>query len=562
MNGKTGRIFIVILVIAICLWFLYPTIQWYSFVSEQDKELALDSNTQIRDYARGQSSVALQDLQSMESTEPVSNSQYSDALGKSSKGMTVGEYLESDTEQELFNGIEGYYRTKYLSLKKVSTKALQLGLDLSGGMSILLDANVDAFQEKKGSKATSTEISTAIDQDIEVLKNRIDQYGVSEPEIRRQGTQQILIEIAGEPDPTKVDSFLRGKGALGFQLVDTTTTQKAIDYYSEHPSELYNEDGSFVQPDFLPEGRILTGYYTKDDYGIDELKTLSVIYSEVALDGSYIEDVTRQTDSVTTQPTVSFHLGDEGATIFYNFTKEHVKDVLAVVMDGKVKTQATISTALSHDIQITGFSTDEADELAILLKTASLPIEVTIASQQTVGASLGEDAVAMGLKAITIGFILVVVFMFLYYGIGGLVADFALIMNLYMMISILAGFGSTLTLTGIAGLILTLGMAVDANVIIFERIKEELRSGSSAIGAIKLGYDKALWTILDANITTMIAGIVLMLLGSSTVKGFAVTLTIGIISSLFTSLFVTHLIFDIAVKNKVMISLRRQNNGK
>jgi len=562
MNGKTGRIFVVILVIAICLWFLYPTIQWYGFVSAQDKELALDSNTQIRDYARGQASSALKDFQSMESSAPVSDSKYSEALGKDSKGMTVGEYLESDTEQELFNGIEGYYRTKYLNLKKVSTKALQLGLDLSGGMSILLDANVEAFEEKNGSKATATEISTAIDQDIEVLKNRIDQYGVSEPEIRRQGTQQILIEIAGEPDPTKVDSFLRGKGALGFQLVDTTTTQQAIEYYSEHPSELYNEDGSFVQPDFLPEGRVLTGYYVKDDYGIDELESLSVIYSEVALDGSYIEDVTRQTDSVTAQPTVSFYLGDEGANIFYNFTKDHVKDVLAVVMDGKVKTQATISTALSHDIQITGFSADEADELAILLKTASLPIEVTIASQQTVGASLGEDAVAMGLKAITIGFILVVIFMFLYYGLSGLVADFALIMNLYMMISILAGFGSTLTLTGIAGLILTLGMAVDANVIIFERIKEELRSGSRAIGAIKAGYDKALWTILDANITTMIAGIVLMLLGSSTVKGFAVTLTIGIISSLFTSLYVTHLIFDIAVKKKMMISLRRQNNGK
>jgi preprotein translocase subunit SecD len=226
-------------------------------------------------------------------------------------------------------------------------------------------------------------------------------------------------------------------------------------------------------------------------------------------------------------------------------------------MDGHVKSVATIRDALSTNVQISGFSEEEAENLAIILKTASLPVSVTVSSQQTVGASLGEDSVRIGLKAIIFGFVLVVIIMIALYAGSGIIADIALVMNLVIMIATLGGFGSTLTLTGIAGLILSVGMAVDANVIIFERIKDELKAGSLPKKAVSVGFSKALWTILDSNITTIIAAVVLIVFGSSAVKGFATTLAIGIVSSLFTSLFLSHLLMDLVVGEKISISWRR-----
>ena len=194
-------------------------------------------------------------------------------------------------------------------------------------------------------------------------------------------------------------------------------------------------------------------------------------------------------------------------------------------------------------------------------KTAALPIELVVSSQQAVGATLGEDAVAIGMKAIILGFALVVLIMVAYYNVSGLVADLALLLNLFIMLSVLSAFNFTVTLTSIAGLILTLGMAVDTNVIIYERIKEERRAGKSDVAAVKAGFDKAFWTVMDANITTIIAALVLSQLGSSSVKGFANTLAIGIVSSVFTALFVSHLVFDAAITDregkKLLISWRK-----
>ena len=226
-------------------------------------------------------------------------------------------------------------------------------------------------------------------------------------------------------------------------------------------------------------------------------------------------------------------------------------------MDGHVKSVATIRDALSTNVQISGFTTEEAENLAIILKTASLPISVTVSSQQSVGASLGEDSVRVGAKAILFGFILVVLFMVVFYKGCGLIADLALVMNLVIMVATLGGFGSTLTLTGIAGLILSVGMAVDANVIIFERMKDELKAGALPKAAVKNGYAKALWTILDSNITTIIAAVVLISFGSSAVKGFATTLAIGIVSSVYTALFLSHLMMDLTVGRKISISWKK-----
>jgi len=233
-----------------------------------------------------------------------------------------------------------------------------------------------------------------------------------------------------------------------------------------------------------------------------------------------------------------------------------VEDTLAVVMDDKVKSMATISEPIRDSVQIRGFDLNEAQDLAIVLRTAALPIELEVVNQQAVGASLGEDSVRQGLQAIALGFALVILFMAFYYRRAGIVADLALILNLVFMISILSAFQLTLTLTSIAGLILTVGMAVDANVIIFERIKEEYRLGKSAEASVRAGFSKAFWTIMDANITTFIAALVLSQLGSGPIQGFANTLAVGIVCSMFSALFVSRLVFDYFVEQLKVKKLR------
>jgi preprotein translocase subunit SecD len=547
-----------------CGYFLYPTIKWYTIVPQETKDLASGSNEQIREYARGQATRELKAIKSLVTSDPsadvpaeysylksIAKDNYKDMSKDTPSSWTIESLCAGFyNEQAMFDAIEQHYRSSLLEVKNLSDSVLQLGLDLRGGMSILLDADVDSYNEKAGKTASASEINALVLQDIEILENRIDQFGVSEPEIRLQGNDQILVEIPGAADPERVNSFLQGKGSLLFQIVDQSLTTELNTYFEENPSEVYTDSGEIKQPDFLPAGKIAAGYYVKDSYGIDELQSFVVLDSEIGLDGIHLESAQTGTNSITAQPVVNFHLDASGGDAFYKFTSTHVGESMAVVMDGKVKSVATINEAIRQDVQISGFSQEEASDLAIVLRTAALPIELVVSSQQAVGATLGEDAVSAGLKAIAIGLALVVVFMFLYYGLSGLVANLALVLNLVIMLAVLSAFKFTLTLTSIAGLILTLGMAVDANVIIFERIKEELRFGKSSQVSVKTGFGKAFWTIMDANITTIIAALVLSQLGSSSVKGFANTLAIGIVSSLFTALFVSHLIFDTAITDR------------
>jgi len=573
---KTERILIALVVLAICVWFLFPTIKWYGFVSAEDKALTTATSLQVKEYSQGQAEAVLQYLEDNRNSEVPE--EYSFVLklakeyvgGKGSEDVKTCEDVLSafsvseDGGQALMSAVEQYCREYIQSLKELSSKALQLGLDLRGGMSILLDVDPSSLAERLGREPSESEISAAIDEDVEILKNRIDQFGMAEPEIRRQGDSQILIELAGTPDPGRVDAFLKGKGSLAFHLADTLTTQRVKAYYESNPEEYARvldalaNDLPFTQPSLIPQDRMLAGVFYTDEYGLEQLSSMVVIYRTAALDGGYLLSAQTSKDSTSNQPTVAVKLSDEGGSIFYDFTKNHIGQPLAIVMDGHVKSVATIRDALSTNVQISGFTEKEAENLAILLKTASLPISVTVSSQQTVGASLGEDSVRIGMNAIIYGFILVVLFMVVFYSWSGLIADIALIMNLIIMVATLGGFGSTLTLTGIAGLILSVGMAVDANVIIFERIKDELRDGALPKKAVSIGFSKALWTILDSNITTIIAAAVLMFFGSSAVRGFATTLAIGIISSLFTSLFLSHLLMDLTVGEKISISWRRR----
>ena len=567
---KTGRILLVVIVLLVAGALLYPTIKWYCFVPQGIKSLAAGSNEQIRDYSRGQASRGVRELTSLLASDkdaPVPE-EYS-YLEKSAASLmkesgkkapskwTVYSLLSAfPSQNELFSTIEAYYRDELLEAKKLSNNVLQLGLDLRGGMSVLVEADKEGYEEERGTELSDAELSALIAEDIEILTARIDQFGVTEPDIRQQGSDRILIEVPGETDPERVDSFLRGTGSLTFHLVDSELTSRVNRDYKDY-SAAFAADGSVITPSYIPSGRTLYGYYTEDEYGIDTLQQFVVIYDEVALDGSHLDSVRVDRDQRTQRPVVNFHLDSEGGKIFYSFTSANVGKALSVVMDGKVKSVATINSAISQDVQLSGgFTEEEAESIAVTLKTASLPIELQVVSQQSVGATLGDDSVSVALKAIIAGVVLVVIFMVAWYGKTGLIADLALLMNFYMMIAVLSALHFTLTLSSIAGLVLTMGMAVDANVIIFERMKDELRAGKSSFEAVGEGFAHAFWTIMDSNVTTIIAAIVLSIFGSSTVKGFANTLAVGIACSLFTSLFVTHLVFDFLYPEDTLRKLR------
>jgi len=264
------------------------------------------------------------------------------------------------------------------------------------------------------------------------------------------------------------------------------------------------------------------------------------------LTGEYITDARVQIDSRYNEPYVSLTFDSRGARLFEHITGENIKKRLAIVLDNKVYSAPVIQDKIAGGrAQITGrFGMDEARDLAIVLRAGALPAPVKILEERTVGPSLGKDSIEKGFKSTIIGGLAVVLFMAVYYGLSGLIADVALILNVILIGSGLAFFGATLTLPGIAGIILTIGMSVDANVLIFERIREELRLGKTPRASIEGGYGKALVTILDANVTTLIAALVLFQFGTGPVRGFAVTLSIGIIASLFTAIFVTRVIFD------------------
>lgn len=571
---KRGRLFIVLLVVVMCGVFLQPTIQWYFFVPQETKDLATGSKMQIKEYAQGQATKDLRELKALVQQEPsaplpkeyeflisVVKENYRSIGREIPRQWTVEDlFWGFANEQAMFDALESHYRTQLFDLKDMSQKVLQLGLDLRGGISVLLEADINAYEAKTGRKVSSNEVTALLEEDIAILNERIDQFGVTEPNIRIQGTDQILIEIPGAADPERVNSFLKGKGSLTFQIVDQELTSQVQAYFAENPGEIFTDSGQIKRPDFLPAGKVIAGYYINDEYGLDELESFVVLDEEVGLDGIHIMNAIAASDPVTGQPTVNFELDSLGGEIFYKLTSTHTGETLAVVQDGKVKAMATITEGIRNNVQITGFDQQEALDLSIVLKTAALPIELTVISQQAVGASLGEDTVQAGLTAILIGLVLVFFFMVIVYKGSGLFADLALIFNLIIVLSVLSAFNLTLTLTSIAGLLLTVGMAVDANIIIMERIKEELSFGKSEKAAVKAGFEKAFWTIMDANVTTIIAALVLSQLGSGGIKGFANTLAVGIISSMFNALFVLKLMYDASLSRKqphLSISWRR-----
>ena len=561
--SKRYRFIIILAIIALCFVFLYPSVRWYFWVPKLDQTRALSSREQIKTYASITAQADLETLVSLarngedmpadfafltQSAKKLYRDAKQNAPQKWDARAVLGAF---SSRNEVLEIIETHYRDKIFSLKDLQKNAIQLGLDLSGGLSIVLQANVDALRDKLGHELTDADRADAVDRVLEVLNSRIDRFGLTEPVIRQQGQDQVYVEIPGTADPERINDIIMGKGSLAFHIVDEEATQAFNTYYYSHPASTFNAQGELVDPSIVPADVVVRGVYLKDRYGLDEQRRNAqgnpdyvAIKREVGLDGNHIRSADVSRNNMDGRPNVTFMLDAEGGEIFYRLTSANVGKLMAIVLEDRVKSQATIRTAIRDAVSLEGFGAEEANNIALTLRTAALPVELDVVNQQSIGASMGEDTIRQGLYALVGGLVAVLLFMLLYYRSAGFNAVIAQILNIFFMFSILSAFNFTLTLPSIAGFILTIGMAVDANVLIFERMKEELRIGKGRKAAIDAGFDKAFWAIMDSNITTFIAALFLSQMGSGPIQGFAVSLAIGLFSSVFTALFVSRLIFD------------------
>jgi len=574
--------------------------------------------------------------------------------------------------------------------EKLLSNSIKLGLDLQGGMHVVMEVDVeelakvlarnkdDRFEEawkearaiasreerdfltvftqeleKRGSdlaryygtkslrdrddilKYLRAQSAEAVNRSLEILRNRVDQFGVSEPTIQKQGEKRIIIELAGITDPQRVRGILGQTALLEFRLLkdqqftqnvaakineyikgkmvpedtlkeeapkDTSVirpeelfgeSKPAADTVAEDSTELarekiYRENLFFAYPGdpqrlLVPkdnEARLRLLLQQPDIQNIiqkeageaeflwgkldpsGEFYGIFLVEKQPELTGETITDAFPQPSSGYEAGSfgkfeVSLTFNDEGAKIFSRVTGANLNKRLAIVLDRKVHSAPVIQAKIRDGrARITGLDTmEEAKDLAVVLKAGALPAPVKLMEERTVGPSLGRDSIRKGTLSALLGFLAVTIFMIIYYKFSGFVADFALIFNIIILLGVMSYFHATLTLPGIAGIILTIGMAVDANVLVFERIREELEKGKTIWSAIDTGYKRALVTILDANITTLIAGVVLYNFGSGPIRGFALTLMIGIVASIFTAVFVTRTIFEFLLERKIIKKL-------
>ena len=368
-------------------------------------------------------------------------------------------------------------------------------------------------------------VRSIVDQSIEVIRRRVDELGTTEPNIQREGEDRILVEAPGLQDPGRLKALIGQTAALTFHLVDVTSSMSdALQGRSPPGTILLNSVDDPPQPYIVEETPLLTG----ED----------------------LIDAQPSFDSNTNEPVVSFRLSTTGARKFGTVTAQNVGRPFAIVLDDEVISAPVIREPITGGAgQISGsFSVETANDLSILLRAGALPARLTILEERTVGPGLGADSIRAGVVAAIVGAIAVIIFMIAVYGFLGVLADIAVVVNVVLILGVMSLLGATLTLPGIAGIVLTIGMAVDSNVLIYERIREEARAGRSAISSIDTGFTRALATILDANITTLIAAVVLFYLGSGPVRGFAVTLAIGILTTIFTAFLVTRLMVAVWVR--------------
>ncbi len=479
-------------------------------------------------------------------------------------------------------------------------KSIRLGLDLQGGTYLVLEVDLEGI-DSKDHQAT-------VDQALQVIRNRVDQYGVAEPTILQEGDNRIVVQLPGLPDVEratrlinrtavlelkllaqqgeiitviqKIDEVLKkrlpasaGEVAEGeeaedvsFMGSDETTSLADADNPFSSQLRAFQLGGLLVDKDDIPRLRqyiaepavanaIPRGYEfiwgAEDQVYAEGSRTGRILYyanSRVELSGKNLSSANYEPDSDRPGSfRVAFSLDRQGASQFARVTERNVGRQLAIVLDHQIFSAPVIQSRIgAGQATITGgFTAEDANDLAIILRAGALPASMKIVEERTVGPSLGKDSIDKGMRAGLWGFLAVIVFMVFYYRGSGLVATVALVLNLVIVMAVMASRHATLTLPGIAGLILTIGMAVDANVLIYERIREELRTGAKVRRAIQAGYERAFSTIMDANVTTLITALVLYIFGTGPIKGFAVTLSLGIMASMYTALLVTRIIFDL-----------------
>ncbi|MCY4031609.1 MAG: protein translocase subunit SecD [Hyphomicrobiales bacterium] len=382
-----------------------------------------------------------------------------------------------------------------------------------------ISAEGNVLEARLSEQARLQRTISAVSQSIEIIRRRIDELGTREPTIQRQGERRILVQAPGLDNPERLKELLGQTAKLSFHLVDSS-----------------------MSPERAEEGRPPTG--SELLYSDTEPKIPYLVRKRIMVSGENLVDAQPAFEQISNQPVVSFRFDNTGARRFGKVTQENVGQPFAIVLDGEVISAPVIrEPILGGAGQISGnFTVESANDLSILLRAGALPAPLEIIEERTVGPGLGADSIRAGAIACVIGLAAVLLFMLFAYGRFGLFADIALLVNLILLLGALSLLGATLTLPGIAGIVLTIGMAVDANVLIFERIDEELSTDKSTLNAVEAGYRRALGTILDANITTLIAALVLFQVGSGPVRGFAVTLAIGIITSVFTAFILTRML--------------------
>jgi SecD/SecF fusion protein len=505
-----------------------------------------------------------------------------------------------------------------LALYNLEKRTIKLGLDLRGGMHLVMEVDK--------SNLTPSEAEDALDRALEIIRNRIDEFGVAEPVIQKQGGERIIVELPGLQDEARAKTLIGRTALLEFKLLkDEEVLQSALAKIDQAlveegaPTEEIEEEEEEILPELfeeefqkdqerspesaltempfssllvrlgpdlavmedniprvekmlrnpvvqtqIPAGSQLAWDTEDEEYNGINYRRIYLLNEKAELTGKTLTnarvEIGQGMDLKTAnKPYVAVEFNKQGARDLTRVTSANVEKRLAIVLDDNVYNAPVIEEKIpGGKARITGnFTMNDARDLAIILRAGALPAPVEIIEERTVGPSLGADSIRMGVQAAIIGMIIVVLFMIVYYKLAGLIANLALLLNVIFIMAVLAGLGATLTLPGIAGIILTIGMAVDANVLIFERIREELRAGKTVLSAIDSGYSRAFRTILDANLTTLITAIVLYNFGTGPIKGFAVTLSIGIMASMFTAIVITRVIFHFlyAQRPQVKISI-------
>lgn len=580
---KSSRLLILLLAIGVGGYFLKPSVVWYFMYTENDRNEASLSGSRLK------AEIETRIDNSVDSLKSSKNNSEEFVLVKKELEKKVSEYnsvrkenvkiaknaefkdleavlfkmygyeTKSDEEKNSLSekfvkkALENYFTETFDAKKKVKQDIIKLGLDLQGGVYAVVTLNFD-HPSVKGKFKGDQDKSDALDNAVKMIENRINKFGVSETTIQKIKNQnKIVINLPGVKEASDLRKIIETVGVLEFKVVSKEGSDILSSIKKQYDLEgksIVAVSGSII-PEVLsqlpPDTEVLK-VANKDKYGEDMSDTPYLVVKKESLLGD-----NPQVDTATVNPdnlgrnVINFTLKGDAVDKWAKATRDNIGNQIAIILDDVILQSPTVQSEIpngSSQVSLGNLSYEELDDMAKILRSGSLNVPMEISEENTVGASLGKDTIEKGLMAMLLGFIFVVVFMFLYYNVGGLVSIFALVLNMFFLISGLDMFNGTLTLPGMAGVVLTLGMAVDANVIIYERVIEEYRNGKSFNTSMVLGYDKAFWTIMDSNITTFAAAIGISLFATGPVKGFAVTLCIGIISTLFTALFVTKLIWD------------------